>query len=311
MGEAASLDEVLSEVLSSIVEKEEDVVVLDADSSRACGTDGLAKSHPKKFFQLGIAQQDLFGTAAGLALDGKLPFVSSFAAFIPRALEQIRNSVARESLPLRIIGVSAGFSLAREGTPLHCFEDLAIFRSLPNLQVYSPADGRELEAILRHLSKHRKKPAYIRLGSSPKKELVPEDYEFKEGEPLCLRKGKDLCIFSTGIMVERALEAAELLQDDGIQAQIISLSTLKEYNEEAIVEYAKESGIVLTAEEHSVIGGLGSLVASTLARRFPCPMDMIGTSDCFTPSGEEKDLVKSHGLNPRSIFERSKRLLGQ
>ena len=308
MSEQPTLEAAYGKTLCALGEKHKKLVVLDADCARATGSVAFTETFPMRFYQMGIAQQDMRGTAAGLSLDGKIAFASSYAAFLTRAWEQIRNTVARASLPVRIVGTGAGFASAAEGSTRQCFEDVAIFRAMPQMQVFCPADGKELDEVLSHLAEDLSLPAYIRLGRSPK-ETMTKDVSFTPGKASRLREGSDVTIIANGFMVQRALEAAEILAQDKIEARVLNFSSVKPFDEEAIIKAATETKGIVTAEEHSVIGGLGSLVAEVLCQKAKGPLRMVGVADTFTESGSTEDLDERYGLTKEALVKAAREVL--
>ena len=305
MSEQLTFEAAYGKALCDLGDKHKKLVVLDADCARATGSVVFTESHPMRFYQMGIAQQDMIGTAAGLALDGKIPFASSYAAFLTRAWEQVRNCVARAKLPVRFVGTGAGFASAVEGATRQSFEDVALFRAIPGVQVFSPADTKELVEIMEFLSEDLSAPAYIRFGVSPD-EIITTDHTFALGKAACLHEGDDVTILAFGVMASRALAAAQKLADDGVKARVLNMSSLKPFDEEAVLKAASETGALVTAEEHSVIGGLGSLVASLLAEKHPAKLKMVGIKDTFTESGSEADLDERYGLTVDAIVAASR-----
>lgn len=278
-----------------------EIVVLDADLSESTRTYKFARKYPDRFFQMGISEQDMVCTAAGLAAAGKLPFASSFAIFASRAWEQIRNMVCRARLNVNLCLTHAGISVGEDGASAQALEDIAITRALPHMRVFVPADDIETTQIIHHLATHRDGPAYVRLGRAKVPRVSGENYRFRAGRAAKLREGKDAAIIACGMMVSAALGAAEMLGKDGVQAAVINMTSIKPIDAEAIIEASRETGRIVTAEEHSVIGGLGSAVAEVLAEHAPCRMKRIGTMDTFGESGTPDELMKKYGLTKENI----------
>ncbi|HQA48146.1 MAG TPA: transketolase family protein [Bacillota bacterium] len=281
-----------------------DIVVLDADLSTSTKTALFAKEFPDRFFNMGIAEQNLMGTAAGLAASGKIPFASTFAIFATgRAFEPIRNAIAYPKLNVKIAATHAGLTVGEDGASHQCLEDIAVMRAVPNMTIMCPADGVETEAVVRAAAAY-KGPVYIRLGRAKVPMVYSEEgYSFEWGKGITLREGSDVTIIATGIMVSMALEAAEDLVSGGISARVIDMHTIKPIDRELIVKAALETGAVVTAEEHSVIGGLGSAVAEVLGETVPVPVIRVGVEDTFGESGTAEELLIKYGLTPGCIMQ--------
>lgn len=279
------------------------LVVLDADLSKSTKTHDFMKNYPERFFNMGIAEQNLMGTAAGLAASGKVAYASTFAVFATgRAFEQVRNSIAYNKLNVKIAATHAGLTVGEDGASHQSIADIAVMRALPNMTVIVPADGIETEkAVLKaaELEGH----VYIRLGRSAVPVLYDEGYEFEVGRASVLRQGSDATIMACGIMVSEALQAAEALQEEGISAGVINVSTVKPIDAATVVAAAQTTGAVVTAEEHSVIGGLGSAVAEVLAENYPVPLERVGVQDTFGESGKPQELLEKYGLTAAKIRE--------
>lgn len=299
--------EAYGKALEKLAEKKE-VVVLDADLGAATKSATFKKVAPERYFDMGIAEANMIGTAAGLAAGGKIPFASTFAVFATgRAFEQIRNSVAYPKLNVKIAATHAGVTVGEDGGSHQAIEDLALMRSLPNLVVVNPADAMEAEQAILALAEYEA-PAYIRLGRAAVPDLHKEGYQFRLGKGEILKEGKDVAILATGIMTGKAMEAAEMLEKDGIHATVVNLATIKPLDTELILEVAKKTGKIVTAEEHSIIGGLGSAVAETLAEGYPVPMKRIGVEDVFGQSGDPESLLNHYGLTAENIAKAAKSL---
>lgn len=287
------------------------VVVLDADLSKSTKTHDFMKNYPDRFINMGIAEGNMMATAAGLAAVGKIPFASTFAVFATgRAFEQIRNSICYPKLNVKIAATHAGVTVGEDGGSHQSIEDIAIMRSLPNMTVFVPADAVETAAAIRAAAEIEG-PVYIRLGRSGVPILHGEDFKFTPGEAVTLREGTDVALIATGIMVSAALEAAEALAAEGISAMVVDVHTIKPLDIFAIVEAARTCGAVVTAEEHSIIGGLGSAVAETLAEHHPVPLKRIGMRDSFGESGKPAELLEHFGLTATNIAETAKQLLAK
>ena len=293
--------------LAELGTEHEDIVVLDADLAAATKTGVFKKAHPDRFIDCGIAECNMMGVAAGLAAAGKVPFASSFAMFAAgRAYEQVRNSIGYPHLNVKIGATHAGISVGEDGATHQCNEDIALMRTIPGMVVINPSDDIEARAAVRAAYEHEG-PVYMRLGRL----AVPvindrPDYKFELGKGVILREGKDLTIIATGLPVNNCLEAAEKLAEDGIDAKVINIHTIKPLDEELVVAAAKETGKVVTVEEHSVIGGLGSAVSDVLSEKAPTKLMKIGINDTFGESGPALELLKKYGLDTDGIYEKIK-----
>jgi transketolase len=289
------------DALVSLGKKRNDVVVLDADLSGSTKTSKFAKAFPDRFFNLGIAEQDMVGTAAGLAIGGKLPFLSTFAVFATgRAWEQVRQSVCYPNLNVKIVASHAGVTVGEDGGSHQAVEDIAVMRVIPHMTVIVPADGPETLQAIEAVAEY-KGPCYVRAGRNKVPTVCPEGYQFKIGKAHVFNEGKDATIIATGIMVAEALKARDLLRSEGLDAGVINMSTIKPLDKEAVISAAKRSGAVVTAEEHSIIGGLGGAVAEVLAESWPAPLVRIGVKDTFGTSGDGEGLLKHYGLTAGDI----------
>jgi transketolase len=277
------------------------IVVLDADLSGSTQTKHFAKDFKDRFFNLGIAEQDLMGTAAGLALGGKIPFASTFAMFATgRAWEQIRQTIAYGKVNVKIVASHGGLTVGEDGGSHQALEDLALMRILPNMVVLVPADGPETRAMTRWAAAYQG-PVYMRTGRMAVPLIYDDRYVFELGRGSRLREGRDVTLMGIGIMVQTCLEAAALLAQDGIEARVVNLSCLKPLDWELVVESAQLTGAVVTAEEHMVTGGLGSAVSEILAEHCPVPVKRVGVRDTFGMSGKPADLLKHYGLTAADI----------
>ncbi|MBE6585190.1 MAG: transketolase family protein [Ruminococcaceae bacterium] len=284
-----------------------DFVVLDADLAEATKTVYFKKAFPDRFFDCGIAESNMIGVAAGLAAAGKPVFASSFAMFAAgRAFEQIRNSVAYPHLNVKIAATHAGITVGEDGATHQCNEDIALMRTLPGMLVINPSDAVEAEAAIKFALEHEG-PCYLRFGRYAVPVIHdPESYTFTLGKGEVLRDGTDVTIVATGLMVSMALEAAEILAAENTSARVINMATIKPLDSELLEKAARETGAVVTAEEHSVIGGLGSAVAETLSLLYPVPVHRVGVMDSFGRSGKVPPLLKRYGLTPSRIVEKAK-----
>lgn len=285
----------------------EDIVVLDADLAEATRSGKFAEVFPERFIDCGIAEANMMGVAAGLAAAGKVPFASSFAMFAAgRAYEQVRNSIGYPHLNVKIGASHAGISVGEDGATHQCNEDIALMRSIPGMVVINPSDYIEGRAAVRAAYEHDG-PVYMRFGRL----TVPvindrPDYKFELGKGVVLREGKDVTIIATGLPVNNCLEAAEKLAADGIDARVINIHTIKPLDEELVAAAAMETGKVVTVEEHSVIGGLGSAVCDVICEKAPAKVLKIGINDVFGESGPALELIKKYGLDTDSIYEKVK-----
>lgn len=285
----------------------ENLVVLDADLAAATKTGIFKKAFPDRHIDCGIAECNMMGIAAGLATTGKIPFASSFAMFAAgRAFEQVRNSIGYPKLNVKIGATHAGISVGEDGATHQCNEDIALMRTIPGMVVINPADDIEAKAAVRAAIEHEG-PVYLRFGrlAVPVINDTP-DYKFELGKGVVLREGKDVTIIATGLPVSECLAAADKLAADGIDAKVINIHTIKPLDEELVVKAAKETGKVVTVEEHSVIGGLGSAVCDVLSEKCPTQVMKIGINDTFGESGPAVELVKKYGLDADSIYEKVK-----
>lgn len=298
-----------AKALLTLGEERPDVVVLDADLAKSTRTEKFGKKFPDRFFDMGIAEANMMGTAAGLATCGKLVFASTFAIFATgRAWEQVRNSICYANLNVKIVATHGGISVGPDGASHQSVEDIAIMRAIPNMAVIVPADGIETEKAILAISE-REGPAYVRLTRGATPVIFSEDYVFELGKAVTLTEGNDLAIVATGTMVFPALEAANELEQKGIHARLISMSTIKPLDEEVIIKAARETRALLTAEEHSIIGGLGGAVCEVVCAHCPVPVIRIGVKDRFGQSGDEKELMAEYGLTAADIVEAARKLL--
>ena len=287
-----------------------DFVVLDADLAAATKTGIFKKKYPERFFNCGIAEGNMISVAAGIATTGKTVFASSFAMFAAgRAFEQIRNSIGYPHLNVKICATHAGISVGEDGATHQCLEDIALMRSIPGMVVINPADAVEARAAIKTALEY-KGPMYIRLGRL----AVPvyndiDTYEFKLGEGVCLKDGTDVTIVATGLMVDMANNAAKALEAEGINARVINIHTIKPLDTEIIIKAAKETGAIVVAEEHNILGGLGSAVTEAVCEEFPVPVLRVGTNDVFGRSGKVPPLLEAYGLTAENISQKAKQAI--
>lgn len=286
-----------------------DIIVMDADLSKSTKTDTFKKKFPERFINCGIAEANMLSTAAGLSTCGKVVFASSFAMFAAgRAFEQIRNSICYPKLNVKIGATHAGISVGEDGATHQCLEDIGIMRTLPNMIVINPADDVEAKKAVEAAIKHQG-PVYLRFGRLAVPVLYDDSYDFQIGKGVQLKEGTDVTLVATGLLVETALNAAELLKAEGISARVINIHTIKPIDKEIITKAALETGALVSCEEHNVIGGLGSAVAEVLCENAPAPLTRIGTRDVFGRSGKPAELFEVYGLTAEAIVESAKKAI--
>ena len=308
MAEKMATREAYGKALVELGADHENLVVMDADLSGSTKTKEFAKVYPERFFNMGIAEQNLYGTAAGLALSGKVVCASTFAMFAAgRAFEIIRNSIGYTGANVKVCATHAGITVGEDGASHQTFEDLALMRTIPGMMVVNPSDGVSAKILLRQVV-DTYGPAYVRLGRASVPVFYNEEADIKLGKAYELRDGKDATIIATGIMVAEAMDAAEKLAEEGIEVRVLDMHTIKPLDEEAVIKAAKETGGIVTAEEHSVIGGLGSAVAEVLVRECPVKVKMVGQQDTFGESGKPDELKAKYGMTSKEIIEAVKSL---
>lgn len=306
-GKAYVLRQVYGETLRDIGEENPEVVVLDADLSKSTMTALFAERFPTRFFDLGIAEQDMLGTAAGLAAYGKIVFASSFAIFAAgRAWEQVRNSICYPKLPVRIVATHAGITVGPDGGSHMATEDIAAMRALPNMIVVVPADAVETRSVIRRIASYASGPVYVRLGRDKAVTVHDPDYQFEFGQAPVLRDGNDVAILACGITVGLAVAAADRLSGEGVSAAVLNMSSIKPIDAEAICRFAGTTGALVTCEEHNVIGGLFGAVAEVAARRCPVPIEAVAIEDKFGESGSPQELLDKHGITVEAIMARAR-----
>lgn len=298
------------EVLVELAEEYPNIVTIDADLAGSLKTTDFAKKHPQRAFNIGIAEQNLIGTAAGMAIAGKIPFACSFAVFSTgRPWEQIRNSVAYPNLNVKIVGSHAGILTGEDGATHQALEDLALMRVLPNLHVFCPADANETKAIVREMVKI-KGPCYLRLGREGVPVVYPNNFQFQVGKGDLMHKGDRATLVVTGSLVGYALQAVlRLEQEENIKVDLINISSIKPLDEEIILASAQKTGFVITAEDHQITGGLGGAVAEALSEKLPTRLHRIGMRDQFGESGTPDDLFAKYGFDTQGLFNQLKSLL--
>jgi transketolase len=309
MADRATREALGATLIELVDEGRDDIVVLDADLAKATTTVKFKAAHPERFFDFGIAEQNMIGTAAGLAAGGKTPFASSFAVFATgRAYDQVRNSVCYANLGVKIAATHAGVTVGPDGGSHQMVEDIALMRVLPNMQVLVPSDFTAACAAVR-IAANTPGPFYVRLGRPAVPMLYEAGFEFALGRAYILREGSDVTLAACGVMVARALQAAELLAAEGISAEVIDVMSLKPLDDATILASARKTGAVVTCEEHSIIGGLGSAVATALALEVPTPMELVGVRDVFGTSGEADELLAYFGLTGADIADAARRTI--
>jgi len=295
------------EALAEIGAKYDNLIVLDADLSGATKTGTFKKQYPERFFNCGIAEQNLIGVATGLTLAGKLVFCSSFAMFAAgRAFEQVRNAVGYPHNNVKIAATHAGLSVGEDGATHQCNEDIALMRTIPGMTILNPADPVEAKECVRAAAEFEG-PVYLRFGRMAVESIFDENYKMEIGKGVTLQDGSDVTIVATGLMVGMALTAAEQLKAEGISARVINIHTIKPLDAELIIKAAKETGAIVTAEEHSIIGGLGGAVTECLAETCPVPVLRVGVEDKFGTSAPAAEVLKAYGLTPENIAEKAKK----
>ena len=310
MGNKIATREAYGKALVKLSKLNENIVVLDADLSKSTKTADFKAVSPERFINIGIAESNMMGVAAGLSTCGKIPFASTFAMFAAgRAFEQIRNSICYPKLNVKVCATHAGLTVGEDGATHQSIEDMSLMRSIPNMLVINPADAVETEAAILAVAEY-KGPCYVRLGRLPVSVINDaENYKFEIGKGVTLAQGNDITIVATGIMVELALEAKDELAKEGINARVINIHTIKPIDKDLLIKAAKETGVIVTAEEHSVIGGLGSAVAEVVTEECPVPVLKVGIKDTFGESGNPNELLQAYGLTVESIVEHSKKAI--
>ena len=296
--------EAYGKALARIGQENDKIVVLDADLSKSTKTADFKAVCPERFINMGIAEGNMMTVAAGMAACGKIPFASTFAVFATgRAFEQIRNSICYPKLNVKVCATHAGITVGEDGASHQSVEDISLMRSIPNMVVISPSDAIETEAAIEAIVKYNG-PCYVRLGRSAVTVINDnEDYKFEIGKGVTLREGKEATIIATGVMVDAALEAFNALAEEGIKVRVINMHTIKPIDEAAIISAARETGVIITAEEHSIIGGLGSAVAEVVTGNCPVPVLRVGIKDVFGESGKPAELLKAYGLTAEDIVK--------
>lgn len=306
MADKTATRESYGKALVELAEKYDNLVVLDADLAAATKTGMFKKAYPDRFFDCGIAENNMMGVASGLALSGKIPFASSFAMFAAgRSFEQVRNSIGYPHVNVKIGATHGGITVGEDGATHQCCEDFSLMRVIPGVVVMCPADDIEarqaVEAAINYVG-----PVYIRFGRMAVPNVHPEDYKFEIGKGSVLKEGTDITVIANGVEVSEALEAADMLEKDGISAEVINMATIKPLDTDLVLKAAKKTGVIVTAEEHSVIGGLGSAVSEFLSETYPVPVLKVGVKDTFGRSGPAKELLSLFELDAKAIYEKAK-----
>ncbi|MEL7655055.1 MAG: transketolase family protein [Bacillota bacterium] len=301
MSEKMATRQAYGEILQELGEKNEDIVVLDADLSKSTMTAQFAAKYPDRFFNMGIAEQNLYGVAAGLALSGKTVFASTFAMFAAgRAFEIVRNSIGYTKANVKVCATHAGITVGEDGGSHQSVEDIALMRSIPGMTVINPSDGMSAKKLIEQAAAING-PVYVRLGRAAVPGIYEADSKIEIGKGMCVKDGSDYTVIATGIMVNEAMIAAETLEKEGISLRVIDIHTIKPIDKEIIIKAAKETKGIVTAEEHSVLGGLGSAVSEVVVQNCPTKMVFVGLQDTFGESGKPAELLKKYGLTADAI----------
>jgi len=293
--------EAFGRTLVELGEKSSNIVVLDADVASSLKTSYFKERFPDRFIEVGIAEQNMIGIAAGLSTCGFIPFTTTFACFASRRVcDQVMISVAYPKLNVKIVGAYLGVFVGKNGATHQALEDIAIMRSIPNMVIIEPVDGLETKQVIKFAIEYNG-PIYIRLGRDPIPSIVPEDYNFKLGKAVTLREGSDVTLISCGAMVENALKVASLMEKKSIQARVINMSSIKPIDKETIIKAAEETGKIVTIENHNIMGGLGSAIAEIICETIPIKVKRIGVNDVFGKSGTNEEIKKKFGLRVEDI----------
>ena len=305
----AAQRDAFGDTLVELIDQDERVYVLDGDLANSTKADKISRERPARFLQMGIAEQNMMGVAAGMASCGLIPWLSSFACFlVNRDLDQLRVVVAQPNLPVKIAGAYSGLLTGKTGKTHQEVSDLSVMRAMPNMTVISPADAVEVRAAM-IAANDGDGPVYIRMTRDPETVVFPSDYTFEIGRTIVVREGSDVTIFSTGAQIVRCLQAADLLVGSGISAHVVHVPTIKPLDAEGIAEAAARTGRVVTAEDHTIIGGLGGAVAEALGELQPTPMRRVGIRDTFGESAANEDLLEKYGITPEHVADAARALL--
>lgn len=305
-----SLREAFGKALTAAAADHPNVVVLDADIAGGTGVHHFRKAHPDRFYQFGIAEQNMMAAAGGMAATGLVPIVTTFAVFCLRAIEQARLSIAYAKRNVKIVASHPGLDVGPDGGSAQALEDLAAFRAIPGMTVISPADAEEMAQATRAVLAFDG-PVYMRTGRSPSKRVFAEGHRFEIGKGQVLREGNDVTLVACGVEVARAVEAADLLAKDGIAARVINMPTIKPIDAPLLAAASKETGCIVTAEDHNIHGGLGGAVAESIAQTNPCPIEFVGVRDVFGQSGEPEELAEHYKLTAPHIAEAARRAIAR
>ena len=303
-----SLREACGKELTKIAPDYPNVVVLDADIAGGTGMHHFRKTFPDRFIQCGIAEQNMMAMAGGLAATGLIPVVTTFAVFMLRAIEQARLSIAYANMNVKIVGSHPGLDVGPDGASAQCLEDLACYRSIPNMVVLSPCDPLEVEQATKAILDYEG-PVYMRTGRSDAQRILGEDYQFEIGKAKILKDGTNVTVMGCGVTTGRALEAAKLLEMDGISVRVVNMSTIKPIDSDMVIKCADETKGIVTVEDHNIFGGLGSAVAEVLVQHNPVPMEFVGVQDSFGESGEPDELAEKYGIDHKAIIKNVHQLL--
>ena len=307
--EKVSLRDAYGDTLVELGEQDERIVVFDADLSGSTKTSKFAKAFPDRFFNMGIAETNMMNVAAGMAATGKIPFVSTFAIFgTGRAWEAVRQTICYPNLSVKIVCTHGGITVGEDGASHQALEDVANMRNIPNMRVIVPADDIETEQVIKAIA-YTEGPFYVRLSREKFPRIFDKSYKFKLGKGIVLREGEDVTVVANGVMTSFALLAADILEREGISIEVIHMPTVKPIDVELLVESASKTGAVVTAEEHSIVGGLGSAVAEALVENYPVPVERLGIPDVFGKSGKGWELLHHFKLDEKGIIEKVKKVL--
>lgn len=304
--------QVICDTLMELAKDDKDIYVLTSDSRGSASMTNFANEYPKQFVEVGIAEQNLVGIAAGLATTGKKCFAASPACFLTmRSIEQVKVDVAYSNTNVKLIGISGGVSYSALGMSHHSLQDIAVMRAIPNMDIFLPADRFETEKLVRELVKYDK-PAYIRIGRNPVDDVYEStDFDFQIGKANVMREGKDITIIATGETVKPAIEASDELKELGIKCRVLNMHTIKPLDKEAIIKAAKETGHIITVEEHSIYGGLGAAVSEVVVQNAPVPMKIVGIKDEAAITGTSKEIFNYYGLSKENLVKLAKELIGK
>lgn len=304
-----SMRDAFGKYLVELAKVRDDFVVLDADVAGGTGTKLFQNIFPDRFIQCGIAEQNMMSVAAGLSTTEAIPIVTCYAVFASmRAIEQARNSIAYPNFNVKVVASHLGLDVGPDGPTHQAIEDISIYRSIPNFKVVTPADPNEMKAVLPVILDSYG-PVYLRTGRSPLPTFLNEDIKFEWGKGKILVEGNDITIIAVGVMVYRAVKAAEQLKKEGITCRVVNMSSLKPIDKNLIIDSAKKTGVIVTAEDHNIIGGLGGAVAEVLSENYPVPMVRVGIMDCFAESGDPRELAEKYGLDSKGIEKAVKKIL--